>query len=81
MVLYDVSREHVISEKNIENLVKNIVNIVGDGREGESCQMVLSNVRPNDPLTAELTRLTVRLPLSSLSRSHTYLFVCNLSEV
>ena len=60
---------------------KNNVNIVEDGREGESCQMVLSNVRPNDPLTAELTRLTVRLPLSSLSRSQTYLFVCNLSEV
>ena len=43
--------------------------------------MVLSNVRPNDPLTAELTRLTVRLPRSSLSRSQTDLFVCNLSEV
>ena len=35
--------------------------------------MVLSNVRPNDPLTAELTRLTVRLPRSSLSRFHTFI--------
>ena len=40
-----VNKKYCNQCKNIENLVKNIVNIVEDGGEGESCQVVLSNVR------------------------------------